>query len=231
MNYSKVYYDLCEKGRYRELDGYVERHHIVPRCMGGTDDRDNLVSLTPEEHYVAHQLLVKMYPDNRQLIHAAIMMIPKSKTQNRNNKMYGWLKKKYRVVCQERTGVKNSSHGRRWYHNPDTLDNGKFRDNEVPEGWVLGRVPKEEKRHCKNCGESFVVKYRSKKQFCNKKCANQIEKNDLKYDLRKEEFLNYIRFGYSITKAIKKMGYKNWRSGAGIGRWAKRLLDEVDTGS
>ena len=27
--------------------------------MGGTDDEENLVELTPEEHYVAHQLLVK----------------------------------------------------------------------------------------------------------------------------------------------------------------------------
>lgn len=68
MNYKK-HYDLpITRGKNRMLEGYVERHHIIPRCMGGTDDLENLVDLTPEEHYVAHQLLVKMNPTNHKLI-------------------------------------------------------------------------------------------------------------------------------------------------------------------
>ena len=47
--------------------GYVERHHILPKCVGGGDESENLVPLTPEEHYLAHQLLVKMHPDNHRL--------------------------------------------------------------------------------------------------------------------------------------------------------------------
>jgi hypothetical protein len=58
--------------------------------MGGSDDEDNLVELTPEEHYVAHQLLVKMYPDNYNLSHAANMM----GSIRANNKLYGWLRKR-----------------------------------------------------------------------------------------------------------------------------------------
>lgn len=62
--------------------------------MGGTNDKVNIAKLTHEEHYVAHQLLIKIYPDNERLVYAAIMMIP-----NRpNNKMYGWLRRRYSEI-------------------------------------------------------------------------------------------------------------------------------------
>jgi len=40
---------------------YVETHHIVPRCLGGKDDKDNLINLTAKEHFCCHYLLMKMY--------------------------------------------------------------------------------------------------------------------------------------------------------------------------
>lgn len=61
MDYEKIYRELCDSRKHRGITkefGY-EVHHIIPRCMGGTDDKDNLVKLTVEEHYLAHRLLVK----------------------------------------------------------------------------------------------------------------------------------------------------------------------------
>lgn len=98
MNYSKHYYTLINRAKARILEGYVEKHHILPKCLGGTDDINNLVLLTPEEHFVAHQLLVKMYPDNAKLIYAARMMCVGSKNHKRNNKLYAWLKRKYYIA-------------------------------------------------------------------------------------------------------------------------------------
>ena len=50
-------------------DGIIyERHHIKPRCVGGTDDIFNLVDLTPREHYIAHKLLAEEYPNEEKLI-------------------------------------------------------------------------------------------------------------------------------------------------------------------
>jgi len=117
MNYTKHYNLLIQKAQTRQLEGYVERHHIVPRCIGGTDDKSNLVELTPEEHYVAHQLLVKMYPDNDSLVYAANKMTVSSKKVKRTNKRYGWLKRKYLKVCKKRIGDKNPSFGSKWYTN------------------------------------------------------------------------------------------------------------------
>ena len=74
MDYHAHYDKLIERAQGRLLECYTERHHIIPRCMDGSDDSENLVDLTAEEHYVAHQLLVKMHPDNHSLIYAANMM-------------------------------------------------------------------------------------------------------------------------------------------------------------
>ena len=62
MNYMKLYDTLIHKARERTMvDGYTEIHHIIPRSEGGSNDDDNLVELTPKEHFVAHKL---MYMDN-----------------------------------------------------------------------------------------------------------------------------------------------------------------------
>jgi hypothetical protein len=145
MNYKKHYATLIERARHRVLEEYTEKHHIIPRCLGGTDDKENIVALTPEEHYVAHQLLVKMYPKEHKLIYAANMMtvISPGNASRSNNKRYKWLKKKYISVCRSRSGSKSSSYGKPWYHNPETLENGKFLKENVPTDWIKGRKIKQ----------------------------------------------------------------------------------------
>lgn len=94
MDYQKHYNLLINRAKNRLLEGYVEKHHIIPKCMNGTNALDNLIALTPEEHYVAHQLLVKIYPDESKLVYAAKMMTVGSFSNNRSNKLYGWLRRK-----------------------------------------------------------------------------------------------------------------------------------------
>jgi hypothetical protein len=215
MNYSKHYKLLIENAKTRQINGYAERHHIVPKCLGGTDDKDNLVALTPEEHYVAHQLLVKMYPNNEKLVYAAIRMISGSRTTRRNNKLYGWVKRKYQGICKQRVGEQNPSYGRRWYHDPVTFDNGKFSSDDVPDGWQLGRVPKNNTT-CEVCGEDTGGKLA---RFCEShrkehiKNSGHSKKGAKTYRNRKNKE-DYDRFVYAITtstswkEAITKAGYK-----------------------
>ena len=95
MNYQKIYNNIVGRGQNRILEGYSEKHHIVPKCMGGTDEVTNLVSLTPEEHYLCHLLLVKIHPKNIRLVKAAMFMVSSNNNVKRNNKAYGWLKRQY----------------------------------------------------------------------------------------------------------------------------------------
>lgn len=108
MNYQKIYLNLIHKAQTRLLEDsvYTESHHIIPRCMGGTDDKNNLVDLTPEEHLIAHLLLVKIHPDSKKLIYAANWMT----SRVRNNKEYGWVKREFsKVDSQSKIGVARST--------------------------------------------------------------------------------------------------------------------------
>jgi NUMOD3 motif len=58
--YSRWYNALITKAQNRTIDGYVEKHHVVPRSFGGKNIKENLVNLTAREHYIAHALLWKM---------------------------------------------------------------------------------------------------------------------------------------------------------------------------
>lgn len=105
MNYDRCYERLIQRARGREAVGYVERHHIVPVCIGGTDGCVNIVRLTPEEHYVAHQLLVKIYPHVKSLMWATMVMTGGRSHQPRRNKLYGWLRRRVSLM---HTGVTKS---------------------------------------------------------------------------------------------------------------------------
>lgn len=74
MNYKKVYDQIIEKGKARILEGYKERHHIIPKCMGGTNDTENLVELTAREHFICHWLLYRIYPNNKSVQYSFRMM-------------------------------------------------------------------------------------------------------------------------------------------------------------
>lgn len=96
MNYESHYNRLIEKAKNRTHVGYTESHHIIPKCIGGTDSEDNLVELTAREHYVAHQLLMKLYPGHRGLAYAALLMTRLGRGNGRiNNRMYAWIREKY----------------------------------------------------------------------------------------------------------------------------------------
>lgn len=197
MNYQKIYDDLIGRAKCRALEGYTEIHHIIPRCMGGTDDLENLVSLTPEEHYVAHQLLVKIHPNNDSLIYAACMMVP-----NRpNNKLYGWLRRRLsKTRSEQQTGKNNSNFGSIWI--TDGVINRKIR-GEVPNGWKRGRfIPKtilDFQLVCSHCGTQFMSKTKRKtcSAFCLRESRPDIVKDNFEA-LRRE----YEANGHVISKAF-----------------------------
>ena len=60
MTYSAVYCALISKRLQNPIEKgsgiYVEKHHIIPKSEGGTNDKDNLVNLTARE-LVAFQYL------------------------------------------------------------------------------------------------------------------------------------------------------------------------------
>lgn len=58
--YTKAYFQIITSAKTRIVEGYVERHHIIPKSLGGTNDQTNLVRLTAKEHFICHLLLLRM---------------------------------------------------------------------------------------------------------------------------------------------------------------------------
>jgi hypothetical protein len=74
--YHRIVQSAKAKNREKGNSHYYEAHHIIPKCLGGSGEvyqwksHDNIVLLTPKEHFVCHKLLCQMYPDNQKLAYA-----------------------------------------------------------------------------------------------------------------------------------------------------------------
>jgi hypothetical protein len=76
--YTKIYNSLVESRKLLDRKfttgcGF-EKHHIIPKCLGGIDDESNYARLIPEEHHIAHQLLSACFPKHAGLASSAFLM-------------------------------------------------------------------------------------------------------------------------------------------------------------
>ena len=110
MNYEKNYQDYAihVKGLKREKGKgiYYEEHHIIPRCVGGLNVKENRVLLTAKEHFLAHYLLTKIFagtPYSSRINYAFIGM-KRNRTGLRylNARLYESVKKAFSVQMSER---------------------------------------------------------------------------------------------------------------------------------
>jgi len=106
MNYKKHYQNLVtsRNNRIVKEGEYYETHHILPKCMGGKNNKENLVVLTAKEHYIAHWLLAKMYPNIWKLKFAFYQMSRMNKKNGRviSSIQYARAKKYYSEGCRQR---------------------------------------------------------------------------------------------------------------------------------
>jgi len=89
--YAKCYYSIINRAKSRELskDIYIEKHHIIPRSLGGSNDQTNLVKLTAKEHRLAHILLPRMTidPAHTKSVWYALWMMLRTKNTNQQRKI------------------------------------------------------------------------------------------------------------------------------------------------
>lgn len=91
--YTKWYDAIVQAAKNRELLKNFEKHHIIPKSLGGTNDKENLVKLTMREHFVCHQLLTRMtIDDNRRKMLHAVWRLAHSTGQKITSRRYEQLK-------------------------------------------------------------------------------------------------------------------------------------------
>ena len=99
--YTRCYYSIISNAQSKVLSKeiYTERHHIIPKSLGGSNSKDNLVKLSAREHFICHLLLTKMTDgeNKMKMAKAAFMFATASNNQNRykiNSHWYESLKLK-----------------------------------------------------------------------------------------------------------------------------------------
>ena len=168
--YTKWYMNIVERAKNRVVDGYTESHHIIPRCLGGSDDKNNLVSLTAREHFICHLLLTKM-SDNNSLKYALQMMTVKNKHHGErhtpNSLLYEYTKTCNSIATSERLrGKVGYNAGRKKYRNLETGEVRLLKETPDLELWEKFGGSEEFKAlassrskgrvyyHCKETGEA-----------------------------------------------------------------------------
>jgi hypothetical protein len=108
MDYNKIYNKLIDRARDRSKDSnvYYEKHHIIPKSLGGSNNKTNLCFLTLKEHFFAHLLLTKIYPKSIEMQFALWNMCnvnPKRAKEKRYvpcSRTYEQIRRNYMDICK-----------------------------------------------------------------------------------------------------------------------------------
>ena len=117
------YQDFIRDRMQNQPTENCHKHHIIPRCIGGSDLECNLIRLSYEDHWVAHMILARENPKNKELQRAFYSM--------------GDIDE-YIIECKCHRYGKGykSTYGKKCYHKGGV--NKYFEEGKQPEGWELG---------------------------------------------------------------------------------------------
>lgn len=107
--YTRWYNSIIDgaKARIIQLD-YKERHHIIPKSLGGNNRKENIVALTAREHFICHMLLPKMVSGQNvhKMTQAAWMMTVICRNHSRykiSNRKYEQLRVAMSMIKKDKT--------------------------------------------------------------------------------------------------------------------------------
>lgn len=204
MNYERIYHNIINNRLENPvLNEYTECHHILPKSLGGTDDKFNLVDLLAREHFICHLLLTKMYKEGSvewiKMVKAFMRMQSGRNYQQRysNNKWYEYLKINYsKAQSLNQSGKGNSHYGTCWVSNVFLKESKIIQKKDLQEylnnGWIKKRIIKWD-GYMINSDGSLESEY----------CRNSIEQ-ERHYNLlkKKKNFNDYIINCYDIYKNV-----------------------------
>jgi hypothetical protein len=105
----KDYNNFIEECRIKYYDdsSIKHKHHIIPKHMGGTDDKENIILLSIEDHYIAHILLANSFPakDPRRRSNLSSAILIKRGLDN---------PEKMIEYCESLKGKNNPNYGKKW---------------------------------------------------------------------------------------------------------------------
>jgi len=185
---------------------YTEIHHIIPRSLGGLDDKENLIKLLPEEHLFIHQLRWKIFNCREDMLAVRFILnglkgikneeIKKAlKSKILNKKIlngYAWMKHQIQIFRK-----KHKWHTDKGLENISKAMKGKCVVKDAKTGEKIGKV---DKNHPKVLSGEWV--HHSKGTTM----VKDLETGEI-YRVSKEDYYKYKDIKYIFPD--KKIGKKN----------------------
>ena len=205
------------------IDCYFERHHIVPRCLGGLDNKDNLVLLTGREHYICHWLLWKSNKTNNSLLLAYHKMIyQKCEYQDRNFKITSAQYEVLKTANSNRMKFNNPFSGKR--HTEEVMNRIKETwKKKVESGFVRKckgiQLTQEHKRRCSEAQHKrysvipkvvHIAKGSHDFNGTNNPRCIKISINGKTYNYIKEACKDLNMYYAQIVNRLKDEKFENW---------------------
>lgn len=196
--------------------------------MNGDNSEDNLVNLTAREHFIAHLLLVKLYPKHMGLVKAAMMIcvIGEGQSSRINNRQYNWLKIKHSIAMSlAQSGKNNSNYGKMYIYNLELKKCIKiFKTEIIPPGWIKGRRLNFDTKiiKCKECQKEFDKRLRNS-DFCCSDCKKYFNNPSIiLIDSNITQILKSFDKTGSITKTLSEFGLTGRRGNAYLSKIIKK---------
>lgn len=156
--YARWYFSIVSMAKENRNIGIFEKHHILPKSLGGGNEQENLVLVTPREHFLLHRLLCRMTVgrDHRSMCWAIHRMMYNERHTVSNSHTYEILRGEHREM------LRNSPH----YKTPEwsrkiaevvksTWENNESRKLEasrkMKERWKSGKLHARDQSGEKNC--------------------------------------------------------------------------------
>jgi len=156
--YTKWYFQIIANAKLRKDLIKFERHHIIPKSLGGNNKNDNLVRLTPREHFVCHRLLTKMAiePGNRRSLHYAFWRMISQTTHPNQDRDYIITSKIFEI---SRLNLKGKPHSEERKQNISKAKKGKpiwSEEQKIEMSKYRKGVPKSESHKSKIAASSLI---------------------------------------------------------------------------
>ena len=135
--YTKWYNNICKRGQTRVIEGYTEKHHIIPESfysirkrkgpsgwiIGDSDAIENITHLTDREHELAHYLLTKIHKDNKQAyfkvlkayeMRSMVNTRQEGKRYFSSRRLAGVRAERAKLQSESMKGEGNPNYGKKW---------------------------------------------------------------------------------------------------------------------